>query len=119
MEDEQIKKIIEDMQGDSGNEGFMTMLGDFYNRKTLTVAIFTWLWGIVFIIGAIYCGIQFFGVENTQDQIMYASLFITFMIFLSIIKVFAYELMSRNNIKREIKRLELRIAELTQIVKDK
>ncbi len=119
MEDEQIKKIIEDMQDNSKQEGFMTMLGDFYNRKTLSVAIFAWVWGIVFIIGAIYCGIQFFGVENTRDQIMYASLFITFMIFLSIIKVFAWELMNRNNIKRELKRLELRIAELTEIVKSK
>lgn len=116
---EEIKKIMEDMQDDSRNEGFMSMLGDFYNRKTLSVAIFAWVWGIVFIIGAIYSVVQFFETENTKYQIMYASLFITFMIFLSIIKVFAWELMSRNNIKREIKRLELRIAELTEIVKSK
>ena len=116
---EEIKKIVEDMQNDSDQEGFMSMLGDVYNRKTLTVAIFAWVWGIVFIIGAIYCGVQFFETENTKYQIMYASLFVTFMIFLSIIKVFAWELMSRNNIKREIKRLELRIAELTEIVKNK
>ncbi len=116
---EEINKIVEDMQDDSRNEGFMSMLGDFYNRKTLTVAIFSWVWGIVFIIGAIYSGVKFFETENTKYQIMYASFFITFMIFLSIIKVFAWELMSRNNIKREIKRLELRIAELTQIVKNK
>ncbi len=116
---EEIKKIVEDMQDDSRNEGFMSMLGDFYNRKTLSVVIFAWVWGIVFIIGAIYSGVKFFDSGDSKYQIMYASLFITFMIFLSIIKVFAWELMSRNNIKREIKRLELRIAELTAIVKDK
>jgi hypothetical protein len=33
------------------------------------------------------------------------------------IKVFAWQMIHRNNIKREIKRLELRIVELGQIVK--
>jgi|WetSurMetagenome_2_1015567.scaffolds.fasta_scaffold107583_2 hypothetical protein len=118
MNDE-IKKIIEDKYDDSKEEGFMSMLSDFYNRKTLSVAIFAWIWGIIFIAGAIYCGVEFFKAQDSKFQIMFASLFITFMIFLSIIKVFAWELMNRNNIKREIKRLELRIAELTQIIKSK
>ena len=119
MDNEEIKKIVEDTYDNAGQEGFITMLGDFYNRRTLSVAIFAWFWGIVFIIGAIYCGVQFFKVENTKYHIMYATLFICFYMSVGLIKVFAWEIMNRNNIKREIKRLELRIAELNQTVKNK
>ena len=119
MNEEQIQKIVEDMQDSSEKEGLMSMLGDFYNRKTLSVAIFIWIWGIVFVIGAVYSGIKFFEAENPQNQLMYAALFVCFYLSVGLIKVFAWEIMHRNSIKREIKRLELRIAELTQIVKNK
>jgi len=119
MDNEQIKKIVEDVYDDSMNEGFASMLGDFYNKKTASVAIFIWFWGLVFIAIAIYCGVQFFKTESSQYQTMYAALFITFMMFLSIIKIFAWQMIHRNNLKREIKKLELRIAELTEIIKNK
>ena len=116
MNDEQMKKLIEDMQDSSKQEGFMSMLGDFYNRRTMSIAILAWTWGIIFIIGAIYCGVRFFETSNSQSQIMYATLFLCFYMSLGLIKVFAWEVMHRNSIKREIKRLELRIAELSQVV---
>ena len=119
MEEQMIKKMMEDMQNDSGQEGFISLLGDFYNKKNASFAIFAWFWGLVFIAIAIYSGVQFFKTENLQYQIMYASIFITFMMFLSMIKIFAWQMIHRNNLKREIKKLELRIAELTEIIKNK
>ena len=37
MNDEQIKKIVEDTYDNFNEEGFMSMLRDFYNRKTLAI----------------------------------------------------------------------------------
>ncbi|MBN1975306.1 MAG: hypothetical protein JW787_16830 [Sedimentisphaerales bacterium] len=119
MNDEQIKKMMDDSYDNSKEEGLMSMLKDFYDRKTLSVAILVWIWGLVFIAGAIYCGVKFFDEENVQYQIMFAALFICFYLSVGLMKVFAWQMMHRNSIKREIKRLELRIAELTQIVKNK
>jgi hypothetical protein len=38
---------------------------------------------------------------------------------MAIMKIFAWQMIHRNSIKREIKRLELRIAELSEMVKSK
>ena len=119
MDDEQVKNIIEDVYDNSREDGIMSMLRDFYSRKTLSVAIFVWIWGIIFIGGAIFCGIKFFEVEDTQSQIMYASLFTCLFLSVGFMKVFAWEMMHRNSIKREIKRLELRIAEMNQTIKNR
>ena len=74
----------------------------------------------VVIIGlAVFSGIRYFRVEQVKYQIMYAAIFICCIQFIALIKVFAWQLMHRNSIKREIKRLELRIAELNNTVKSK
>ena len=115
MNDEQIKKIVEDTYDNFNEEGFMSMLRDFYNRKTLAIAIFTWIWGIIFIVGAVYSGIEFCRFAGDK-RFIYGLVFIVCMHGISIMKIFAWQMIHRNNIKREIKRLELRIAELSQII---
>jgi hypothetical protein len=114
MNDEQIRKIIDGSHeyDDSKESTLRTMLGDFYNRKMLSVAVFIWAWGIVVIAAAVYCAVQFFRNVEIRDQIMYAALFVCCVQFLALTKIFAWQMIHRNGILREIKRLELRIAEL-------
>ena len=114
MTDEQIRKIIEGPQEyeDTRENTFRSMLSDFYNRKMLFTAVFVWVWGIAVVAGAVYCGVQFFRNIETKDQIMYAAGFICCVQFLALTKIFAWQMIHRNGILREIKRLELRIAEL-------
>ncbi len=114
MNDEQIRKIIDGSHeyDDSKETTLGTMLGDFYNRKMLSVAIFIWAWGIVIIAGAVFCAVQFFRNVEVRDQIMYAALFVCCVQFLALTKIFAWQMIHRNGILREVKRLELRIAEL-------
>ena len=119
MDEEQIKNIIEDTYDDSEGDTYWSMAKDFYNRKMFTVVIALWVFAIIFLSGAIISAVLFFMTDITQYHVMYAAIFITFMLFFSMIKIFAWQMIHRNNIKRELKRLELRIAELTQIVKDK
>ena len=121
MDKEQIKKIIEN----SGNydqteaDSYMTMLKDFYSRKMLFTTLLVWGHFLVFLGLAIVCGILFFMTKRTDEQIMYASFFVCCIIISYLIKVFAWMRMLENNIKRELKRLELRIVELAESIKVK
>ena len=119
MEDEQIKKIIDSTEpyDQKKEDGLMVMVGDFYTRKMLSTVILVWSMGLIFMAGAVYCGIKFFKTSEIQYQIMYAVIFLTCIQWVSAIKVFAWQMIHRKNIKREIKRLELRIAELTEVIK--
>jgi len=113
MTDEQIQRIIEGQDYETAKENTLrTMLGDFYNRKMLSMAIFIWVWALVIVAGATYCAIRFFDAEQTRSQIMYAALFVCCVQFIALMKIFAWQMIHRNGIMRDIKRLELRIAEL-------
>ena len=116
MTDEQLRKIIDGPQDyeDIRENTFRSMLGDFYNRKMLFTAVFVWVWGVTVVAGAAYCGVQFFRNVETKDHIMYAAIFVCCIQFLALTKIFAWQLIHRNGILREIKRLELRVAELSR-----
>ena len=109
-----IRKILDDTYDDSREDSIRTMIGDFYSRKMLSVAVLVWFWGIVFFVGAGYSAMKFFETDETQLQIMYATVFVCLVQFMGLMKVFAWQMIARNSIKREVKRLEIRIAELTK-----
>jgi Na+/melibiose symporter-like transporter len=115
MNDEQTKTT----NNDSDDLSLCSMFHDFYNRRMLSVVILVWLWAIIFIGGAVYSGIQFFNTDRLRDQIMHAAIFICCFEGVVLIKIFAWQMIHRNAIKRHIKRLELRIAELDQTIKGK
>jgi len=119
MNDEQIKRMIEDTYDDSREDTIRSMVGEFYSRKMLSIAILVWAFGIIFFGGAAYSGVEFFKADQTKHQIMYASIFILFVEGIALMKIFAWQMLARNSIKREIKRLELRIAELARSVGEK
>jgi uncharacterized membrane protein YbjE (DUF340 family) len=119
MNDEQMKKMLEDAYDESREETLRSMARDFYNRKMVSVVILVWIWAIFFIAAAAYAAIEFFRTDNTQYQIMYAAVFICCAEGLGLMKILAWQMMHRNSIKREIKRLELRISELSDIMKHK
>jgi ABC-type multidrug transport system permease subunit len=96
----------------SKEDTLCSMLHDFYNRNMLSIVILVWTFSIIFIIGAIYCGMQFFQTETTRSQIMYAVIFLCCVQFIGQMKIFAWQTIHKNSIKREIKRLELRLEEL-------
>jgi hypothetical protein len=72
--------------------------------------------GIIFAGIAIFSGFEFFRTDEIQYQIMYAVIFLTCIQWIGLLKIFAWQMIHRNGLKREIKRLELRIAELREAV---
>jgi hypothetical protein len=119
MNEEQIRKIIEDTYDESREDTYISMARDFYSRKMWSTAVLVWLWGIGFFAGAAYCAFKFFGAGQTKSQIMYAAIVVCCVQGISVMKNFAFQMVHRHSIKREIKRLELRIAELNETVKNK
>ena len=114
MNDEQIKKIIEDTYDESKEDTIRSIVSDFYSRKMLSTAILVWVWAMVFFAGAVYSAVQFLRTDDTKSQIMYSAIFVPCVLGIGFMKVFAWGMIHRHSIKREIKRLEIRIAELAK-----
>ena len=119
MNEEQIKKIIEDTYDDSKEDTLLSMVGQLYSRKMFPSFIIHFLYSLPFMAGAVFCGIMFFRTGRTQFQIMYAAIFVCCIQFCIFSKAKYWQMLHKNNVSREIKRLELRIVELTEIVKNK
>jgi len=119
MDEKEIQKIIEGTYDDSRENTLWSMVGDFYNRKMLSMVILVWGIGVTFMGVAIFSGVKFFGTGEIRYQIMYAVIFLTCIQWVGLLKIFAWQLIHRNSVKREIKRLELSIAEMSETVKNK
>jgi hypothetical protein len=119
MKDEEIRKIVDGKYDDSREDTIRSIVSDFYSRRLLSTAILVWVWAVIFFAGAVYSAIQFLKTDDAKSQIMYAAIFVPCVLAIGFMKVFAWGMVHRHSIKREIKRLELRIAELSEVVKNK
>ena len=119
MSNDQIKRIIEDSYDESREEGVLAMSREFYSRRMRAFAIMTWVFGSIFVALAVYSAIRFFKTDQTRGQIMYATLCFGGMYGLGLIKILAFVMLNGHCLRREIKRLELRIAELTETLQGK
>ncbi len=119
MNDELIKKIIDGTYDDSKEDTPLSVVRDLYSRKMLSTAILVWGWAIIFFAGAAYSTMQFFKNVETKPQIMYAAIFVCCVDGIIFMKIYACEMIHRHSVKREIKKLELRIAELNETVKNR
>jgi len=95
------------------------MFRDFYNKKMIPMIAIVWVNFLIFLGLAIFSGVRFFREEQVKYQIMYAVIFICCVQMFTLLKVFGWQMIHRNGIKRQINRLEQRIAELSETVKAK
>ncbi len=119
MNEEQIKKIIDDIYDDSEEDSLFSMVGQLYSKRMFNSFIVHGAYSLPFVAGAIYCGIKFFNTDQTQFHIMYAAIFVCCIEFCIFSKAKYWQMLYKINTSREIKRLELRIAELNETVKNK
>ena len=89
-----------------------SLLKEFYNRRMLSVIALTWVWVIIIFALGIFSAIKFFHSEQIKDLILYAVLFIVSIQWLALLKIFAWQFMHANSIRRDIKGLELRLTQL-------
>jgi hypothetical protein len=62
---------------------------------------------------------QFFKADQTQGQIMYAALFILGTHGVGLMKILTWGMLHEHSIRRNLKRLELRVAELSEMLKSR
>ncbi len=117
MANEQIRKIIDDSYDASKEESLLAIAGEFYSRRMLSITILMWVWGLLFIALAVYGAMQFFRAGETRAQILYAVLFVVGFDGVGQTKMMFGQLVHRQSIKRDLKRLELRVAELSEMLK--
>ncbi len=119
MDEKEIRKIIEDTYDDSREDTLLSMVGQLYSKQMFPSFIVHFVYSVPFLAGAIYCGIKFFKTDQSQFQLMYAAIFVCCVQGIIFSKAKYWQMLHKNNISREIKRLELRIADLTETVKNK
>jgi len=123
MNDEDIKKIIDDIYDESKEDSLFSIVRQhyrqLYNKNMFPGMIIHFLYSLPFMFGIVFCGIKFFKTDQTQFQIMYAAIFVCCIEFCIFSKSKYWQMIHRINIRREIKRLELRIAELNETFKNK
>ena len=93
---------MDDLKEDS----IWSMASDFYSRKMLPVIVLVWIWAIIFVTGAVYCGVEFYKTDQTKSQIMYAALFVCCFQGICLMKILGVQVIHRQGIKRAIKKLK-------------
>ncbi len=117
MSSEQINRIIDDSYDQSREEPIRTMGRDFFSRKFRSTLVFVWGWSAPFLALAVYSAVRFFKADHTQGQILYAALFIVATQAIFGMKVFAWQMLHQTSMRRDLKHLELRLAELSEMLK--
>ncbi|HUU16481.1 MAG TPA: DUF6768 family protein [Sedimentisphaerales bacterium] len=121
MDKEQIKKIIDSPpEYDESKEDTMrSWFKDAYSKKMRWVINCVYAQYIILSILIVCCVKEFFITGQTRYQIMHAAIVVCCSHWLGFISVFAWVMLQRPRNKREINRLELRIAELIETIKEK
>jgi len=87
-------------------------LGEVYKGKMGWLAIIMNVVHLVIFGLLIYCIVQFFGTNETNELIKWASAGFLCMIVMGMLKLYIWMQMDKNDILREMKRLELQVATL-------
>jgi hypothetical protein len=121
MDREQLKKIIDSPEAydESKEETLYSWLRDFYGKRMRWVMINVLVGYVILVVPIIYSAIAFFRSDQARSQILYATIFLFCNLWMGFISVFGWVMMQRPSISREIKRLELRVAELSESVGNK
>jgi hypothetical protein len=102
-------KFYDDLE----EQGVVGMLIGMFRGKNKWIIILMNFMTLVFFGCFLYCIIQFFRVEETNELIKWGVGSLAFLLGVSMLKVFAWMQMDKNALIREIKRLELQISSLS------
>lgn len=121
MNREELKKIIDSPESydETRAETVYAWFRDCYSRRMRWVMVCVYVQYSILLVPLVYSAIAFFRTDQVRSQILYATIFLFCNLWIGFVSVFAWVMMQRPSISREIKRLELRIAELTEAIGSK
>jgi hypothetical protein len=114
MNREEFKDMIDrkDIYDPAREDTLRSMLSTFYSRQMRSTAILVWVNFLICAALAVGSVALLFRAQDIRYQLLYAALFVCFLQWATLSKTFAWQAIHRNSIRREIKRLELRLAEM-------
>ena len=99
-------------------QNIFKMIGGLYKGKKVWLMVWMHVVNIIAFGFMIYCLIQTFDAEKTNDLILWIAGFFFFFILVSMLKIFAWMQIHKNAVLREMKRLELQMSSLSAKIKD-
>ena len=115
--DELIKETLNQEEAkfydDLEEQNLIGKLGEVYKGKMGWLAIIMNVFHLVIFGLLIYCITQFFETNETNELIKWASAGFLCMIAMGMLKLYMWMQMDKNDILRELKRLELQVATLS------
>ena len=116
MDKNQMNQILnQPLDAERIREGtYVSLITDFYTRNNS--ALIWWVWGnaLVFLGLMIASAVLFFLSSSTQFHILYATLFLTGVQVVILTKIVYFLSVLRNRTLRDMKRLELGMAEMNE-----
>ena len=118
---EDIDKLIKDtltheeakFYDDLDEQNVIQMVGGLFQGKNKWIMYVMNFMTLVFFGLFVYCTIQFFDTEITNEMIKRGIGGLVFLFGVSMLKVFAWMQMDKNALLREIKRLEIQVSSLS------
>ena len=108
-EREQLDELVAQSQ-----PGLIELLLGAFRGQSILMNIMFMVPGLVFTVLAVLSIFWFFDAQTVRDQIMFATIFMTCNAIVMTLKIWFWMVMNRNATTREIKRLEIQVAELSR-----
>lgn len=94
-------------------QNLFQMLGGLFSGKLKWLILLINIIILIFFVVFVYCVVQFFNVNETDDLIKWTVYGSYSMFIVASLKMFLFMQMDKNSIKRELKRIELQISILS------
>ena len=91
-------------------QNLLNQLGDLFKTKMGWLIVIMNIVNLVMFVLSIYCVVQFFNTDITNELIMWVGAFFICWSAVAMIKLFVWLQMDKNALLRELKRLELQVA---------
>ncbi|TMM53934.1 hypothetical protein FEE95_18750 [Maribacter algarum] len=91
-------------------QNLLGKIGEVYKGKMGWLAIAMNIMQLITLALFVYCIVKFFNTEDTYELIKWSSAGFLCMIYLSMMKLYIWMQMDKNDMLRELKRIELQIA---------
>ena len=117
--DQQIREALrqedaEMLEHYRGEPPLHQMLIETFRGRWRWLVALTFVMGVVAAVLLMVCAYHFFHAETTRAMIAWATGFVWCALFILMIKVWYWMELNRNSLTREIKRLELQVAQLSR-----
>ncbi len=115
--DDQIRAALQEQIATAASEPaddatLREMIADSFRRRGRWIVILAWIELSTFFALSVFCAWKFFHVTETRDLILWSVSFLLVALGTVMLKLWYWMLLNRNTVLREVKRLELQIAQL-------